>query len=239
MSDFTGYLSQGLKLLEIDYTQEQLAQCARYYHLLIDWNRKMNLTAITEEKEVAVKHFLDSLMVLKFISLKPKERLIDIGTGAGFPGLPLKIFRPDLDVVLLDSLAKRCHFLTAVQSELGLDRVEIIHGRAEEFGRKMGYREEFSLVFARAVTSLPVLLEYCLPFLKIGGVFFALKGPDINSEIENSSSGLDILGGKLIEKHFYQLPLLGDDRSLVMIQKIKNTPEKYPRKAGIPEKRPL
>ncbi|MEN3005474.1 16S rRNA (guanine(527)-N(7))-methyltransferase RsmG [Dehalobacterium formicoaceticum] len=239
MNEFYDFLSRGLESMEIDFTSAQLDQCHKYYQILLDWNRKMNLTAIVEEKEVALKHFLDSLMVFKFIPMKGQDHLIDIGTGAGFPGLPLKIFSPKMEVVLLDSLAKRCSFLTEVVRELGLKKVQVIHGRAEDYGRQEKYREKFTLVTARAVTSLPVLLEYCLPFSKIGGIFFALKGPDINEEIEKSMVGIDLLGGMIKDIKHYQLPISGDDRSLIVIEKIKETSNKYPRKAGTPEKHPL
>lgn len=239
MTDFIEYLSQGLTESHINFTEEQVIRCQKYHDLLLEWNKKINLTAIEDAKEVAVKHFIDSLLCLKYIEINNNANLIDIGTGAGFPGLPLKIFLPDLKLSLLDSLAKRCHFLSEVVAALQLQFVAVIHGRAEDQGKENELREKFSLVTARAVTALPVLAEYCLPYLKIGGCFFALKGPEIQEEVKKGEKAIKIMGGTVREIKHYQLPIINDQRSLVIIEKTCATPEKYPRRAGLPEKKPI
>lgn len=239
MTDFLRVLAQGLREIGLDYREENLIKSQDYHDLLLYWNQKINLTAIEDSSEMAIKHFIDSLIPLMHVKINKDDRLIDVGTGAGFPGVPLKIFVPGLRLSLLDSLAKRCRFLSELVSCLKLEHVEVMHGRAEDKAREKNYRENFDLVTARAVTSLPVLAEYCLPFIKVGGCFFALKGGDLKDELEMGAKAVKTLGGEVTEVKTYQLPLIGDARSLVIIGKIAPTPEKYPRKAGIPAKKPL
>jgi 16S rRNA (guanine(527)-N(7))-methyltransferase RsmG len=221
----------------IPLTPEQLRQFALYAELLLDWNTRMNLTAITKPEEIAVKHFLDSLLLLKYTEIPENESVIDVGTGAGFPGLPLKIVRPDLRLTLLDSSAKRVTFLREAAKALGLE-AGAIHGRAEELGQKPGHRERYGLVTARAVAALPILCEYCLPFTSVGGVFVALKGPGIHAEAEDAKAALAKLGGKLLSIDEYELPNQ-NRRTIVLVQKISQTPAGYPRTHAKIAKRPL
>ena len=213
---------------------ERLADYAR---LLLEWNEKMNLTAITDPADIAVKHFADSAALFKYVNLPPAAKVIDVGTGAGFPGLVLKILRPDIRLTLLDSLQKRLTFLDAVCTELGLD-AELIHARAEEGGRDSDYREKYDLAAARAVARLPLLLEYCLPFVKPGGVFCALKGPDGETELTEAKRALQALGGGKADLFTYALPG-GDRRTAVTIMKSSQTPTKYPRNPSQIAKKPL
>lgn len=238
-SIFLEVLQKGLQEIKVNLEEKDLLLCEKYQQLLIEWNQKINLTAITDPQEVAIKHFIDSIMCLDGIEIKSDASMIDIGTGAGFPGLPIKIWQKKLDLTLLDSLNKRCAFLKEVVNELALEGVKIVHGRAEDKGKEPNYREQFDLAAARAVTNLPVLLEYCLPFVKTGGIFIALKGPDITEEISRSEKALKILGGEICQIRRYHLPLLQDERSVVIVKKIAKTPAPYPRKAGLPEKKPL
>jgi len=239
LTEFVESLSGSLTEIGIDFTKEQLDQSQKYHDLLLEWNSKMNLTSIKEPREIAIKHFTDSVISLKYINIKRDERLIDVGTGAGFPGLPIKIFFPEIRLVLLDSLAKRCAFLEKIKDSLGLKNVLVIQGRAEDKGKDPEFREKFTLVTARAVTNLSVLAEYCLPFLKVNGCFFALKGPEVLEEVEKGKNAIITMGGSVKEVKHYKLPFLGDSRSLVLVEKKKPTPEKYPRKAGIPGKNPI
>ncbi|MGI6685420.1 MAG: 16S rRNA (guanine(527)-N(7))-methyltransferase RsmG [Bacillota bacterium] len=239
MTDFLDYLSQGLREIELNISQEQLTQCLKYHDLLLEWNQKINLTSIEDDQEIAIKHFIDSLICLKHITMSNEDKIIDVGTGAGFPGLPIKILMPGIKLGLLDSLEKRCRFLENIVSALELNQVDVIHGRAEDLGKDPAYREQFSFVTARAVTALPVLAEYCLPFVKIGGYFLALKGPEIDEEVNKGEKAVQTMGGRIQEIKFYQLPLLGDARSLIIIKKVISTPDKYPRKTGVPTKKPI
>lgn len=216
---------------------EKLRKLYHYKELLLEWNQKMNLTAIEEENDIIVKHFIDSFSILPYLK-KQNLRMIDVGTGAGFPGLPAKIAFEDLDVILLDSLAKRVGFLDTVINELGLEKIKAVHGRAEDFGVKPEYREKFDVSVARAVAGLPVLLEYCLPFVKTGGIFIAMKGSS-TEELESSQKALDILGGKIEEKKEITLPFSDIKRNIILVKKYRQTPTKYPRKAGKPVKEPL
>ena len=223
----------------VHLSYEQLQQFNRYYEMLVQKNKVMNLTAITEEKEVYIKHFYDSLTLARVVSLRNVQSMIDVGTGAGFPGIALKIAFPHLRLVLLDSLKKRINFLNEVVDELGLTQVECIHGRAEEWGKRKGYRQAFDLATARAVAQLNVLAEYCLPFVKVGGHFIAMKGPDVKEEMEEASKALHTLGKTTLELKQLHLPEEMGTRSLLWMKKRDQTPKVYPRKAGTPAKQPL
>lgn len=222
---------------QLSFTEEQLAQFTRYYELLVETNKVMNLTAITEPEEVAVKHMVDSL--LAYEDGMQCKTLVDVGTGAGFPGVPLKIYCPSLKVTLVDSLGKRLRFLQQVIDELGLKGIRCEHLRAEDAGRSKKHREQYDYVTARAVARLSVLSEYCLPLAKKGGQFIALKGSRFAEEIEEGEAAVKILGGKIISAEPVKLPGLDDGRAIIKIAKIKATPAQYPRKAGTPEKQPL
>lgn len=222
---------------QLSFTEEQLAQFTRYYELLVETNKVMNLTAITEPEEVAVKHMVDSL--LAYEDGMQGKTLVDVGTGAGFPGVPLKIYCPSLKVTLVDSLGKRLRFLQQVIDELGLKGIRCEHLRAEDAGRSKKQREQYDYVTARAVARLSVLSEYCLPLAKKGGQFIALKGSRFAEEIEEGEAAVKILGGKIISAEPVKLPGLDDGRAIIKIAKIKATPAQYPRKAGTPEKQPL
>ncbi len=219
--------------------EKQLAGFERYFQLLVEWNEKMNLTAITQADEVALKHMIDSLTCLDPDVFLPGASVIDVGTGAGFPGLPLKIYREDLQLTLLDSLQKRLTFLATVLAEVGIDDVRLVHHRAEDGARDKKLREMFQVAVSRAVARLPVLVELCLPFVKPGGYFVALKGAQYKEEIEEAQYAISLLGGKLEKVQPVQLPGLEDIRAVLYIRKIKKTAAAYPRKAGLPEKKPL
>ena len=228
------FTSEGFSL-----TEQQLQQFVTYYNALIAWNQKMNLTAIEEPVEVAYKHFVDSVCLLRVVADLKQKSMIDIGTGAGFPGVPLKIMEPALDLTLFDSLNKRIIFLQELCRTLQLKNIKAVHGRAEEFGIKPEYRQQYDMATARAVARMPVLLEICLPFVKKGGMFIALKGPELENEIKESSNALKELGGNLIDVQKFTLADGAYTRNLAVIEKIKDTPKKYPRKAGTPQKKPL
>ena len=217
----------------------QLDQLVLYDSLLLEWNQKINLTAITDPKEVAVKHMVDSLSAFDGSLFRDGARVIDVGTGAGFPGLVLKIFFPSMELVLLDSLQKRVKFLENVVSALGLSGVSCVHGRAEETARQEGYRERFDLALSRAVARLSVLAEYTLPFVRIGGSLLALKGAKFAEEMTEAETAAKLLGGDAPTAKPVKLPGLDDGRAIVRIDKIRPTPKAYPRKSGTPEKKPL
>jgi len=223
--------------MEIVLTEKQLQQFFRYMNLLLEWNQKMNLTAITEPKEVILKHFIDSLTICNY--LETGKSIIDVGTGAGFPGIPYAIFDPTATVVLADSLQKRTIFLEEVKKQLELKNVEIIHGRAEDLGKENEYREQFDFAVSRAVANLPVLLEYLIPFVKKDGYCVCMKGSNGMVELEASKNALDTLGAKVEEKREFMLLNTDIGRSIFKIRKEKLTPKEYPRKAGIPIKQPL
>ena len=219
---------------------QQIAQFERYFQLLVEWNEKMNLTAITQREEVYLKHFYDCLMVLWNMPLEEYAlQLCDVGAGAGFPSIPLKIAHPELQVTIVDSLQKRLTFIEHLAEELGLEGVSCVHGRAEDVGQNPAYRGQFDIVTARAVASLNVLAEYCLPLVKIGGQFLALKAQKSDQELEEARAAIRILGAKLIKVTEDQLPVEAADRRYILIQKTKETPNKYPRKAGKPAKNPI
>lgn len=232
-------LKDRLEALDIILDQEQINQFDEYYEILVEWNKVMNLTGITEYQEVVEKHFLDSLSIVKVMDMDQAERVIDIGTGAGFPGIPLKIAFPKLDIVLLDSLNKRIRFLDHVIEELGLEGIRTIHGRAEDYARDGKYRERFDLCVSRAVANLSSLSEYCLPYVKVGGRFVSYKSGDIEEEVNDASKAIALLGGKKGRIEKFQLPDTDIQRSFVVIGKTKNTQKRYPRKAGMPTKEPL
>ena len=232
-------LEQKLGELGIKQDQNQLERFHKFYQLLIEWNKVMNLTGITEYEDVVEKHFVDSLSTIKAIDLSRIHTVIDVGTGAGFPGIPLKIAFPHLRVVLLDSLNKRIKFLDEVISQLGLTEIRTIHGRAEEYARKEEYREQFDLCVSRAVSNLSTLSEYCLPYIQVGGMFVPYKSGEIDDEVEQSKKAVRILGGNIKEVMKFELPGTDIHRSFVLIHKEQHTQKKYPRKAGIPAKEPL
>ncbi len=228
-----------LKELDLELNEIQLQQFERYYELLVEWNKVMNLTAITEYEEVYEKHFLDSLAIVKVEDINKVESIIDIGTGAGFPGIPLKIAFPHLKVVLLDSLNKRINFLNTVIEELGLENVETLHGRAEDYAKKAEYREQADLCVSRAVANLSTLSEYCLPYVKVDGKFIPYKSGEITTEADEAKKAVGILGGNVKKILKFHLPDSDITRSFVVIEKKKATPKKYPRKAGLPSREPL
>lgn len=229
----------GLEELNISLNQDQLDHFIQYYELLIEWNKVMNLTGITEFHEVIQKHFLDSLALVKAFPDLSTQTLLDLGTGAGFPGIPLKIAFPQLKIVLMDSLNKRIRFLDTVIEELGLTDIQAVHGRAEEMARKKEYRQQFELCVSRAVANLASLSEYCLPFVKLDGMFISYKSGEIDEEIQSSKKAVFLLGGKIESIEKFTLPDSNFGRSLVCIHKVNNTPKTYPRKAGTPAKNPL
>ncbi|MBS4024945.1 MAG: 16S rRNA (guanine(527)-N(7))-methyltransferase RsmG [Clostridia bacterium] len=239
MNNFTERLAKAAAIAEIDLQPSQLKQFYQYYQLLLEWNEKINLTAITAVDAVIEKHFLDSLLAGKILPLIESKKVIDVGAGAGFPSLPLKIVYNNLDLLLADSLNKRIIFLKEVIARLELCNVKCIHGRAEDLAKEINLREQFDLVVSRAVAHLPVLLEFCLPFVTPGGYFIAYKGPEAELEIMEAKKALTELGGEIQEVKKFNLPISGDWRSLLLINKIRETPVKYPRKAGIPGKNPL
>lgn len=223
--------------ININFNVEQLQKFYRYMELLIEWNEKINLTAITEPEEIITKHFIDSLTILRYI--KDKERIVDVGTGAGFPGIPLKIMLENNKFVLVDSLNKRLLFLQEVIKELNLNNVEIIHSRAEDFGQNKKYRESFDIVTSRAVANLSTLSEYLIPLTKINGKCICMKAADTEDEIKQAQNAIKVLGGKIEKIDKFVLPETDLGRTIIIINKEKITSSKYPRKAGIPSKKPI
>lgn len=235
MKKFENQLNQ----FDICLNEEQKMQFQKYFELLIEWNKVMNLTAITEREEVNEKHFVDSLAIAKDLDMNNVKQVIDIGTGAGFPGIPLKIAFPHLEIALLDSLQKRVKFLDEVISKLQLKKIWVFHGRAEDYARKEEHREKYDLCVSRAVANLASLSEYCIPYVKVDGKFVAYKSGMIDEEVEKSLRAIRILGGKVEKIEKFELPDSDIGRAFVYIKKVKNTSKKYPRKAGIPAKDPL
>lgn len=230
---------QNLLTFDISLSDLQLNQFRDYYNLLIEWNQKMNLTAITEYPEVLTKHFLDSLSIAKELKEKKDIQLIDIGTGAGFPGIPIKIVYPDISITLLDSLQKRITFLEEVISQLRFSKKETIHGRAEDFAKQKEYREKYDICVSRAVANLSTLSELCIPFVKVGGTFISYKSEKADLEIKEAQKAVSLFGGDIIKKESFILPGTDYERNLLITKKIKETPSKYPRKAGTPAKQPI
>ena len=232
-------LKNGLGQLEISYTEEMIAAFLHYYEMIIEKNKVMNLTAITELDEVIEKHFLDSVSLARSMEQHKKMRMLDIGTGAGFPGIPLKILFPELDILLMDSLNKRVRFLDEVIHQLGLDEIAAVHGRAEDMAQKSEYREQFHLCVSRAVANLASLCEYCIPFFKVGGTFVSFKSGGVENEGKQTKKKIFVLGGEIV--NIKKIIIKGKEslRSFVIIEKRKNKPRPYPRKAGIPSRNPL
>lgn len=223
--------------IEISLNDEQAQKFENYYNLLTEWNEKINLTRIVEPQEVALKHFADSLTVLKYCDIPQNASVIDVGTGAGFPGIPLKIYRPDIKLTLLDSLNKRVNFLNEVAKKNNLE-IKTLHSRAEDAGRKKDEREKYDTALSRAVARINVLCEYCIPFLKIGGNFIAMKGPDLSEELDEAKSAIKLLGGEINSVNEFTLDGAGK-RTIVVIKKIKPTPNAYPRISGKIKSKPL
>lgn len=244
MEDIAPILEQEAPKVEVPLSAEEIRAFQVYAKMLRETNKVMNLTAVTDGEGIAMKHFIDSLTLCPYIR-KEEERLegktlklADVGTGAGFPGIPLKISMPGIEVTLLDSLAKRLKFLSGVIEKLGLEKVNLVHARAEDGGRDKRYREKYDIATARAVAALPVLAEYCLPFVKVGGVFLAMKGK-AEEEIKESEKAIALLGGTIESSDTFTLPGSDMERTIVVIRKMRPTPARFPRKAGVPAKEPL
>ncbi len=235
----TKILTDGCESLGITLSDRQIEQFLIYYEYLTEKNRVMNLTGITEFSEVMVKHFLDSLAVVKVSDLNVTEKILDLGTGAGFPGIPLKIAFPNPEFLLLDSLNKRIRFLQELIEKCRLEKISAIHGRAEELAKNKDYRENFDLCVSRAVANLSSLSEYCLPYVKVGGNFVSYKSGNIDIELKEAERAVKLLGGVVEKVEKFQLPGSEIDRSLIVIHKVRETPGKYPRKSGTPSKEPL
>lgn len=235
----TAFFERTMSSFSFPLEKKQLCRFLTYYEILSEWNSFMNLTAITDFSEVVRKHFVDSLLLLKYLDFHGKMSLIDVGTGAGFPGIPLKIMLPDLRVTLLDSLKKRITFLEEVIERLELTGVEAIHGRAEDLAKPGQLRETYDFCVSRAVANLSTLSEYCIPFVKVGGIFISYKSEKVVQELEDAKKAITLLGGAVKEKADLVLPGSDEKRSLLLIEKRKKTPVKFPRKAGIPAKEPL
>ena len=237
LEEFTKIFNNYLEKLDLKLTEEQIEKFYNYMNLLIEWNKKINLTAIVEPKDIILKHFIDSLTIVKYI--KKGETIIDVGTGAGFPGIPLKIVRDDLKITLADSLNKRINFLNEVINKLDLKNIETIHTRAEELGKNKKYREKFDIATSRAVANMSTLSEYLIPFIKVEGKCICMKSSDIDTELENAKNAINILGCKIESKDKFNLPNSDLGRSVIILKKVKNTPSKFPRKAGTPAKEPI
>ena len=229
-------LVEKAKKININISENEVNKYYKYMNLILEWNEKINLTAITKEEDIILKHFIDSLTINKYIK---NSIVLDIGTGAGFPGIPLKILNDDSEFILVDALNKRINFLEIVKKELNLNKLELIHSRAEDLAKNNDYREKVDVITSRAVSNLRVLVEYMLPFVKLGGICICMKGSNVKEEINEAKKAIEILGGKIEEIENILLPESDIERNNIIIRKIKNTPNKYPRKAGIPAKQPL
>ncbi|MGE7919351.1 16S rRNA (guanine(527)-N(7))-methyltransferase RsmG [Viridibacillus sp. NPDC093762] len=230
---------QALKEQGIELSEGQLKQFHTYFELLVEWNEKMNLTAITDQPSVYLKHFYDSISATFYMDFNKVQSICDVGAGAGFPSIPIKICFPHLKVTIVDSLNKRIQFLTHLSEQLHLDHVEFVHSRAEDFGQNPKYREQFDLVTARAVARLSVLSELCIPLVKTNGHFVAMKAASGDEEMKDAKKALTVLGAKLIDSYSFLLPIEDSERSIFIFNKTKNTPKKYPRKPGVPNKSPI
>ena len=237
IKEFENSFKSFLEKIEIELDEKQIEQFYDYMQRLLKWNEKINLTAITQPQEIIIKHFVDSLTISKYI--KENAKIIDVGTGAGFPGIPLKIYRNDIEVILLDSLNKRINFLNDAINKMGLDKIGAIHGRAEEFVHNKEYREKFDIATSRAVANMATLSEYLIPFVKVNGMVVAMKGSDVKQEIDESKRAINVLGGKIFGVEEFNLPDTDIRRNVILIEKEKHTLAKYPRKAGTPSKEPL
>lgn len=232
-------LVEGVSEFDMQLSDKQKSQFSYFKELVQEWNEKINLTAITDDKEMDIKHFLDSLSIFKTGKIYAGQSIIDIGTGGGFPGIPIKIMEPRCEVVLFDSLKKRLKVLDDITSKLELKGIKTVHGRAEEASRTEEFREVFDIATSRAVASLPTLCEYCLPFVKVGGYFIAMKGPDLEEELKSSENAIKKLGGEVEKMISVELPSSDIVHNLLVIKKINQTPTKYPRGGGKPKKKPL
>ena len=237
LSEFEKIFIEEAQKINIELDKNQIEKFYKYMDLLIEWNEKINLTAITNRKDIIVKHFIDSLTIQRYLG--DAVNIIDVGTGAGFPGIPIKIINPNLKVVLVDSLNKRINFLQDVIKKLNLDNIEVIHARAEDLGQNKKYREAFDIVTSRAVANMSVLSEYLLPLARVNGKCICMKGSDIEEELENSKYAINLLGGKIEQVDKFELSNERIGRNIVIVEKLKNTPNSYPRKAGTPAKKPL
>lgn len=238
MSEMKEYLIQAAKEIEISFSEKQLEQFQIFYEMLIETNKSLNLTAITDMKEVVLKHFIDSIALMKYLNLENKK-IIDVGTGAGFPGIPLAIMYPKTDFTLMDSLNKRLHFINQVIVQCEMSNVQTVHGRAEDLGRDSSHREQYDYCLSRAVASLPVLLELCTPFVKVGGQFVSYKSELIDEELKNASNAMSVLRCQMKEQYSYTIPNTDFYRTFVLFDKIEKVSKKYPRQAGKPKKSPL
>ncbi len=237
MEEFSQKMKEQAKEIGILLEEKQINQFYQYMQLLLEWNQKINLTAITKPEEIILKHFIDSVTIAKYIEKNAK--VVDVGTGAGFPGIPLKILREDIEITLLDSLNKRVSFLKEVIEQLSLSKIEAVHFRAEEFGKNPKYRENFDCATSRAVANLSTLSEYLIPLVKVKGICISMKGSEVEEEIEQSKKAISVLGGNIEAIDKFQLPFSDMDRNIIILRKVKNTPTKYPRKAGMPAKEPI
>lgn len=237
IQEFSDLMIKYGKELNLVFTEEQLQKFFKYMNLLIEWNEKINLTAIIEPKEIILKHFIDCLTIIKYI--KPNKTIIDIGTGAGFPGIPIKIMRDDVKITLLDSLNKRINFLNEIICKLELKNINAVHARIEEYAKNKQYREKYDIATSRAVANLTTLSEYMLPMVTIKGKAICMKGAEVDEEILKSKNSIKVLGGEIDKIEEFTLPKSDNKRNLIIIGKIKQTPNKYPRKAGTPSKEPL
>ena len=235
--EFKEKFKNHLSIINKTITDEQILKFYRYMELLLEWNEKINLTAITNPEDIILKHFIDSLTIEEYIN--KGESLVDVGTGAGFPGIPIKIYRDDINVTLVDSLNKRINFLNIVIEELKLEKIKAIHSRAEECGKNVKYREKFDVSASRAVANLATLSEYLIPLIKQQGKSICMKGSEIEEELNNSKKAIKVLGGKILKVDEFTLPNSDIKRNIIVIKKVENTPAKYPRKPGIPAKEPI
>lgn len=235
--DFYNKMIELSKKIDISLTKTQIKNYFEYMQLLLEWNEKINLTAITEVDDIILKHFIDSLTVIKYI--KENNKIIDVGTGAGFPGIPIGIMNSNIDITLLDSLNKRISFLNEVCNKIELKNIRTIHGRAEDFGKDKDTREKFDIAISRAVANMTTLVEYLLPFVKVGGYAICMKGPEIEEELSKAKFAINELGGKIEKVENFVLPKSDIERNIVIIKKISDTPNKYPRKAGTPSQSPM